>query len=127
MIRQIIFVYNADAGLLAAAWDSAKKLTASADACALCSITHSPFGEKGAWRTIDANLGLPTAYYHRDEIPSAVQDFLRAKELSLPLVIFEKDKGNYEVAVTAEMLAQCAGDPTCLKNNLETALKRFSP
>lgn len=125
MIKQIVFVYNADAGVLAAVWDSAKKLTSSPNACALCVITHGVFSEKDDWRVIEANLGFPTAYFYRNEIPQALQDFLGEKGLSLPLVLLEMEDASYAVAVAGEGLKNCAGDPNCLKEKLAAALNNF--
>jgi len=123
MIKRIIFVYNADSGVLAAVWDSVKKVVASKNACALCSITHSVFGERGEWSEIDRSLGVPTVYYHRDDVHGEVRDFIHQRSLALPLVVLEREGVDYDVAVTAETLKNCAGDPRCLKDKLDAALK----
>lgn len=45
-------------------------------------------------------------------------------------MIFEREDGDYDVAIIADTLRICAGDPRCLKDKLEVALKHlidFSP
>ncbi|MFQ5804395.1 MAG: hypothetical protein ACE5JQ_16010 [Candidatus Methylomirabilales bacterium] len=123
MIKRVIFVYDADSGALAAMWDSAKKVVGSENACALCSITHGAFAEKAEWSEIARSLGAPTVYYHRDDVPAELRDFIDQKSLVLPLVVFEREAGGYDVAVKAEMLKNCAGDPRRLKDKLEAVLK----
>lgn len=60
MITRVIFIYDADSGVLAAIWDSAKKMVDPENACALCSITHGIFAEKAEWSEIDRSLSTPT-------------------------------------------------------------------
>ena len=121
--KRVIFVYNADSGALAAMWDSAKKVVGSEKACTLCSITHGVFAEKSEWGEIDRSLGAPTVYYHRDDIPAEVRAFIDQKSLPLPLVVFEWEGGDYDVAITAETVKNCAGDPRRLKDELKAAMK----
>lgn len=121
--KRVIFVYNADSGALAAMWDSAKKVVGSEKACTLCSITHGVFAEKAEWGEIDRSLGAPTVYYHRGDVPAEVRDFIDQKSLALPLVVFEWEGGDYDVAITAETVKNCVGDPRRLKDELKAALK----
>ncbi|MGH9805592.1 MAG: hypothetical protein ACRD4D_10520 [Candidatus Acidiferrales bacterium] len=93
MIKRIVFIYNADAGVLAAALDSARKLAAPETACALCTITHGLLKEKTEWREIECGLGAPTVYYHRDEVPADTARFLTEKRVELPAVLFEQVEG----------------------------------
>ncbi len=123
MIKRVIFIYGADSGALAAMWDSAKKVVGSENACALCSITHGVFAEKAEWSEIARSLGPPTVYYHRGDVPAELRDFIDQKSLVLPLVVFEREGGDYEAAVKAEVLKNYAGDPRPLKDKIEAALK----
>lgn len=130
MIARVIFIYNADSGILAAMWDSARKVVGSENACSLCSITHGIFTEKAEWSEIERSLGTRTVYYHRDDVPGELRDFIEHESLALPAVVIEREDGDYEVAVTADTLKICAGDPRRLKDKLEAALMRrsdFSP
>ncbi len=121
--KRVIFVYNADSGALAAMWDSAKKVVGSEKACTLCSIAHGVFAEKAEWGEIDRSLGAPAVYYHRDDIPAEVRAFIDQKSLPLPLVVFEWEGGDYDVAITAGTVKNSAGDPRRLKDELKAALK----
>jgi hypothetical protein len=123
---RILFLYNADSGVLAAMLDSARKLARSPDACPLCSITHGVAGKKKDWRRIECSLELPGVYCHRDELPGRVEGFLEAERLALPVVLFENADGSYEVAVTAAALGECRGSPECLKARIQDALGRLS-
>jgi hypothetical protein len=124
MVRRIIFIYNADSGLLSALWDSARKAVDSPEACDLCTITHGLLAERGDWKRIDQELGLPTHYYHRDEIPPAIQGFLDGSGVALPAVLLEGADGSYELVASAEALRECRGDPNCLQEKLERVLAR---
>lgn len=123
MVRKAIFIYNAGSGALAAMLDSAKKLARSSSACSLCAITHGVFSEKAEWRDLECRLGFPTSYYHRDQIPPPVRGFIQQRSLSLPLVLFELEGGDYELALSSWGLGKCTGDPRCLKARLEASLK----
>ena len=122
MVKQIVFIYNADSGLLSALWDSARKVVDSPQACDLCTITHGLLAERGEWKKVDQGLGLPTQYHHRDELPPPIQEFLEANGVALPVGRFEGADGGYELAATAEALKACRGDPECLAEKLKRAL-----
>lgn len=123
MARRLIFIYKADAGLLSALWDSARKLARSPQACDLCTITHGLLAERRAWKKLSESLGVHTVYYHRDEVPPPIQAFLGQKGLELPIVLLE-EKSGYEVAAGSRALKECRGDPQCLKGKLEKVLGR---
>ena len=122
MMQKVIFIYNADAGRLAAMLDSVKKAAGSEQACSLCSITHGLFAEKENWATIDRSLGIPTSYFHRDDMPEPVSNFVRDQGLRLPVVLLESREGDYSVAVKPNELKACKGDPACLQTLLQAAL-----
>jgi len=122
MVKRIVFIYAANSGLLSALWDSARKVVNSPGACDLCTITHGLLAERGDWKKIEKDLGRPTRYYHRDEIPPSIRGFLREKEVALPVVLLEADEGSYRVAADDAVLKECRGDPNCLKEQLERAL-----
>ena len=69
---QILFVYNANSSLIPGIFDVAKKATGNSQ-CALCDITWGLVKEKEEWKAVDQNLGIPTAYYHRDDMPDKVR------------------------------------------------------
>jgi hypothetical protein len=123
---RILFIYNADTGILAAMLDSLRKLARSPEACALCSITHGIAAKRNEWDRIECQFGLPTSYYHRDELPAGSTRFLEQEKLALPVVLFEREDGGFQLAVTAGQLRECRGSPVCLKARIEEALGYFA-
>lgn len=64
----LIFVYNADSGLVAALFDSAHKLLSpSTYDCQLCALTHGLAGEREQWSAFLKTLDVPMEFLHRDE------------------------------------------------------------
>ena len=123
--RKLIFIYNADSGRLAAMLDSVKKMVRSPKACALCTITHGLVRKRTEWEEIECRLGLPTKYYHRDDMPDSIAGFLKDEGLRLPVVLRElddSDGGGYSVAVAAGALEECRGGAACLGGLLDQAL-----
>ncbi|MBB6431650.1 hypothetical protein [Algisphaera agarilytica] len=65
---KLIFVYNADAGWLGAAWDSAHKLISPKTyRCSLCAVTHHALGMKKRWARFIEGLEHDIEFLHRDE------------------------------------------------------------
>ncbi len=64
----IIFVYNADSGLLNSIKDFAWRIS-SPDTypCNLCAVTYSNFGMKDEWREFVEDLEFKIRFFHRDE------------------------------------------------------------
>lgn len=122
---QAVFLYNAGSGALAAMLDSARKLRGGRNGCALCAVTHGVWRKRKTWSEIECALGLPSVYYHRDEIPGDVGEFLRTNRLRLPAVLFAMAGGGYETAVTAEEIDECRGNPQRLGARIEAALERL--
>lgn len=123
MIARIIFVYNADSGRLAAMLDSVKKAVRSDTACSLCTITHGLVSKKVEWGDVEDQLGFPTEYFHRDDMPPAVRQFVHDAGLDLPVVLLENTGGSFTVAVKPNALKGCGGDPLCLQDKLAAALQ----
>lgn len=121
-----IFLYNAGSGALAAMLDSLRKLGHSRNACALCAVTHGVVRKRRVWSEVECSLGLPSVYYHRDEIPEVVAKFVRANRLRLPAVLFAMAGGGYETAVTAGEIGECRGDPRRLRDRIEAARERLA-
>lgn len=65
---KIIFVYNADSGLLNTVKDIGHKLfQPDTYDCFLCSLTHGTFRENPQWKDFRENSGLDMEFLHRDE------------------------------------------------------------
>jgi hypothetical protein len=64
----LIFVYNADSGLLNALNDGILKvLSPSTYDCRLCGLTFGVVSMKTPWRRFIESLDLPVEFLHRDE------------------------------------------------------------
>lgn len=83
----LVFVYNAEAGVLNGIMDSARKLfSPSTYACHLCAITHGLTRMKPEWRTWLQRSGLDVRFYHRS-------DFRRdwpAADIQLPAILMQE-------------------------------------
>ncbi len=65
--EKLVFVYNADGGILNSIMDSAHKLFApSTYQCALCAVTHGIAGMRSEWKEYMRGLPYETRFYHRD-------------------------------------------------------------
>ena len=67
-IKKIIFVYNADSGIVSGLKDYFHKiLKPSTYECRLCFVSYDNFGMKKPWKTYIESLPFPTEFLHRDE------------------------------------------------------------
>lgn len=67
-IGGLVFVYNADSGLMAALFDSAHKLLSpSTYDCQLCALTHGLAAPREQWSAFLKTLDVPMEFLHRDE------------------------------------------------------------
>ncbi len=65
----LIFVYNADSGLVNTLLDIGHKIVSPQTySCNLCAITHSTFKMRDDWKQFIAQLGCPVEFLHRDEL-----------------------------------------------------------
>jgi hypothetical protein len=66
--QSIIFVYNADSGIINTVKDYWHKIIKpSTYECNLCALTFNNLGMKNEWRTFVDDLGIPVEFIHRDE------------------------------------------------------------
>jgi hypothetical protein len=66
--RRLIFVYNADSGLLNSLKDAVHKaFSPSTYPCRLCGLTFGAVSMKPVWRGFVEGLDLPVEFLHRDE------------------------------------------------------------
>jgi len=65
---RLIFVYNADSGVMNTLLDIGHKLLSpSTYDCKLCALTHSTFRMRPEWHAFIDRLGYPVEFLHRDE------------------------------------------------------------
>ncbi|PLK23119.1 hypothetical protein C0V72_11440 [Porphyrobacter sp. TH134] len=98
----LIFIYNADGGVLDALGDMVHKIVSPATyPCSLCALTYGPVAMRGAWRRFLKRLGLPTLFLYRDEFRGE----LDRRDLALPAVLLGGDGEQPEIFVSAQELA----------------------
>ena len=98
----LIFIYNADGGVLDALGDMVHKIVSPATyPCSLCALTYGPFAMRGAWRRFLERLGLPTLFLYRDEF----RDALDRRDLALPAILLGAKADPPEILVSAQELA----------------------
>jgi len=85
--RGLLFVFNTDAGLLAALADAAHRAcTPDTFHCRLSTLIRaSPFGPPGRWVKFIGSLGVPVRFVHRREFLAEQGD----REVALP-ALFEQ-------------------------------------
>jgi len=100
-VSALIFVYNADDGVIAALFDAAHKLVSPGTyACSLCAVTYGAVSMRRAWKDYLAALPLQKRFYHR-------QSFARAYPalagLALPAVLIDHGAGPEPLIPAAEL------------------------
>lgn len=67
-IKELLFVYNANSGVVNSWMDIAHKvLQPSTYECHLCALTHGSFREKRIWKNFKNDFAIPMEFYHKDE------------------------------------------------------------
>jgi hypothetical protein len=93
---RLIFVYNADGGLVQAFLDSVHKtLSPATYPCSLCAITYGSLRMDPKWRKWLKALPIPVVFYHKDDTPP--------KDVALPAVLCERG-GQVEIFMDAATL-----------------------
>ncbi|UCC94253.1 MAG: hypothetical protein JSW25_08525 [Thermoplasmata archaeon] len=65
----LLFVYNADSGVMNSLKDYVHKTVSPATyQCNLCALTFGSLGMKGTWAEFIDGLGVPVEFLHRDEL-----------------------------------------------------------
>ncbi len=97
----LVFIYNANGGLLSAAGDAVHKLVSPATyPCSLCALTYGAVSKRPAWRAFLARVGLPTLFLYRDEFRAQ----LDTRDLPLPAILLGGAGPVPEVLVSASEL-----------------------
>lgn len=99
---KMVFVYNADSGLLNALKDSAEKLVSPQKyGCNLCGLTFGIIGMKQEWANFITQLGLPIEFLHKDEF----SDRYGSRDVAFPAAFAEK-RGNLELLISSDEINQ---------------------
>ena len=119
MVSELIFVYNADAGVFNAMADLARKIfSPSTYPCRLCALTYTPVGMKRRWRRFLKRLPVETRFLHRDEWQTQYPE----RREPLPAVWLRSEQGMeplLDAAALAELVSLDA-----LQDRLTEALAR---
>ena len=85
---RLLFVYNADSGLLNMLMHWTHKIVSpSTYNCQLCALTYSNSGMRKEWQAFITSLSLESVFFHRDEF---IKQYPSLKDTPLPCVLIEK-------------------------------------
>jgi hypothetical protein len=87
-MKKIIFVYNADSGIVSGIKDFFHKIVKpSTYECRLCFVSYDNFGMRKPWKDYIESLPFPTEFLHRDEFASKYPGI----QAVLPAAFWESD------------------------------------
>lgn len=100
---KLIFVYNANSGIVNTLLDSAHKIVSPATYnCNLCAITFGVFSENTEWKNFKESSDLEMVFLHKDEFLKQYKSkWLPA--YNFPIILVEGDKG-LEVFISNEKI-----------------------
>ena len=97
----LIFIYNANGGVLSALGDMVHKIVSPATyPCSLCALTYGAVSMRGEWRRFLDGIGLPSLFLYRDEFRSD----LDMRDLALPAILLGGEAPVPQVLVSADEL-----------------------
>ncbi|MBJ6110230.1 hypothetical protein JAO73_14500 [Hymenobacter sp. BT523] len=103
MPQRLLFVYNADTGLLPGLKDAFHKILSPATyPCALCAVTYGATSMRPEWRAFIKSLPVPVQFLHRDEFGRA---FPQWRGHRLPAAFAVAETGELQPFMTAEDMA----------------------
>lgn len=95
---KLIFVYNADSGMVNTVKDIGHKLFSPATYdCFLCSLTHGTFRENPEWKKFRQGSSSELAFLHRDEFETKY-----GRNYDYPVIL--KEDNDLELVVDREEL-----------------------
>ncbi len=102
--NKLVFVYNADSGLINTVKDFwHKALRPSTYQCNLCQTTFGTFGAKKEWKTFISDLGIDSEFLHKDEF----EEKYDVKDAKYPSAYILKN-GSLTVFITQEEMNKVA-------------------
>ncbi|UGV40435.1 hypothetical protein J7W08_10250 [Methanococcoides orientis] len=100
----IVFVYNADSGLVNEMKDYVHKIVSpSSYGCNLCAITYGNAGMKSEWRSFVDDLPIPVFFLHKDEFDKKYN----YPGASFPCAYLEKDN-RLNLLITSDEMNDCS-------------------
>lgn len=104
-MKKIIFVYNADSGLLNLLKDGLQKtFTPDQYQCALCSITYGLISMKKKWKDFLKTLPYEQEFLHKDEFEKKY----KKANISYPTILL-KENDSLTPIVTSKQLEEMNG------------------
>ena len=111
---RLVFVYNADSGIMNGMFDFFHKIVSpSSYSCDLCLITHSHTGMRKAWRNYLESLKIEKDYLHKDEFKLLYPNYASVKlpaiflaENELTQIITSKDLENTDLSKLISLLQE---------------------
>lgn len=98
----IVFVYNADSGVVSMVKDYWHKiLKPSTYECNLCAVTFGNLGIKNDWKEFIDGLGYPVEFLHRDEF----YEKYKMKDVKFPVAFLNQEGKLKEFISTGEINA----------------------
>jgi len=95
----LVFVYNSDGTLKAAAVDFVMRFVAPDKySCNLCMVTYGPVFEKKSWRAFLDTLPNKNIFLHRDEF---LKQYPEYRNIKLPVILTDSGE-KLETLVSAE-------------------------
>lgn len=125
MNKKLIFIYNAKSDTISGIKDSIQKIKTGKSECSLCTATWTAFNVKPSWTEKEKKIKIPFVYYHRDDMPNGVENFVKESDIELPTVLIEKN-GKYSELVSKEHLDKCEGNDDCVWNLLTSISSEVS-
>lgn len=96
---KLIFVYNADSGMVNTVKDIGHKLfSPQTYDCFLCSLTHGTFRENPQWKEFRSKAKNEMEFLHRDEFEE-----IYSEAMEYPVIL--KQNGSLEVAISRDQLS----------------------
>lgn len=103
-MEKIIFVYNADGGILNGIKDLIhKNLSPKTYDCRLCAVTYDNFGMIREWKDFIRTLNISAEFLHRDELKQQYG----VENIPLPTALIKSKDTDLQVWISAEEMNQC--------------------
>lgn len=100
---RLIFVYNADTGILNSLKDWVHKIISPETyPCSLCALTYNNLGMRHSWREFINELGMDVEFLHRDELVTQYG----LKDVPLPAAFIQQN-GELRLWIKPEKMDAC--------------------
>lgn len=104
MSDKLIFVYNADSGILNGMKDLIhKNISPETYPCSLCAVTYDNLGMKREWRKFVSRLGRDIEFIHRNELEKKYG----VTKIPLPTAFTKCMGEDPQLWLSAEMMNSC--------------------